>query len=341
MIELGKSTNTESTEDAENKRRRKKEKGLVVIALLADRKGNKEPVAGWRKRARGKRSVGARRIFETIEIEDEFAGLVEAICGEAGVKETAGAVSGRGAGGVAEDKEKLGDRGIFQDRLEVKCFSGENEFGSARDGLIVARADERGERDGFGRGVGNPFGGDAIGGVRRIQLESVESDDARRMGILDAQREPGFATDDVHVERADGEMRRNFVIVGFSAERLLLGVRARHEKVRRESTGRGVESDGFAFEMKYREMSGAACSEMDLVISGRPKRIVSRLEPFEAGEGEPAIGLQQVCNILRSPCCEVFLPGRVLPENRNGKKSAERRAEDSPCREVSNAHGRL
>ncbi len=139
-----------------------------MVPLLADGEGNGEPVSGWRKRARGEGSVGARRIFEAIEIQDEFAGFVETVGGEAGIEEPAGTVGGRGTGGVAEDEEKFGDGGIFEDGFEAECFPGESEFGGARNGLIVVGADQSGERDSFWRRVGNPFGGDAIGGVRRI-----------------------------------------------------------------------------------------------------------------------------------------------------------------------------
>jgi hypothetical protein len=319
----------------------KTENSSIVIPLLADRKGDGEPIAWWRKRARGEGRVGARRIFEAIEIEDQLARFVQAVGGKAGVEEAAGAISGRGAGGVAENEEKLGDDGIFQDGLEAESFSGKNEFGSAGNGLIVIGANERGERDRFWRGVRNPFGGDAIGGVRRIQLESVKSDDARGMRILNAQSEARFAEDDVHVERAGGEMRRNLVVVGFGAESLLLRGRSRHEQVRRESSGRRIQSDGFAFEMKNRKMSGVACGETDLIVRGGAERVVSGLEPFEAGEREPAIRLQQVCYILRSPCSEVFLPGGVLPENGNGKKSADRCDEDGSCKQVPDAHDEL
>ena len=86
-----------------------------------------------------------------IEIEDELAEFVEAIGGEAGVEEAAGAVGGRGAGGIAENEEKLGHRGIFKDRLETKRFSLQRKFGCSGNGLIVFGADQRGERDGFWR----------------------------------------------------------------------------------------------------------------------------------------------------------------------------------------------
>lgn len=89
-----------------------------------------------------------------IEIKDEFAGLVETVGGKSGVEEAAGAVSGRGAGGIAENKEKLGNGGIFEDGLQSKFFSQQSKFCCSRYGLFVLGAHESGERDGFGRRVG-------------------------------------------------------------------------------------------------------------------------------------------------------------------------------------------
>src|SRR5205814_602508 len=45
----------------------------VVVALLPDGKRDGKPVARWRERAGRVRSVGARRVFQAIEIEHEFA----------------------------------------------------------------------------------------------------------------------------------------------------------------------------------------------------------------------------------------------------------------------------
>ena len=195
---------------------------LIVIALLANGEGDGKTVARRRKRAGGVRRVSARRIFEAVEIEDEVSGFVESIGGKRSVEKTARAVGSRSAGGVAEDEEKFGDSGIFEDGFEAERFSVESKFGGSWYRLIVIGADESGKRDGFWRGIGNPLGGDAIRAVGRIQLESVKTDDAGRMRILDAQGEAGFAADDVHVESADREMRGDFVVVGFGAESLRL-----------------------------------------------------------------------------------------------------------------------
>ena len=60
-----------------------------MVALLAYRQWNWQAVARGRERAGGKGCVRTRRIFEAIEVEDQFTGFVEAIRWEAGVKKTA------------------------------------------------------------------------------------------------------------------------------------------------------------------------------------------------------------------------------------------------------------
>src|SRR5207247_7926345 len=64
--------------------------------------------------------LGARRIFQTVEIEHEFAGFIEAVGGKAGIEKPAGRVGGCGAGRVAKNEEKLCDRGILKNGLDRK-----------------------------------------------------------------------------------------------------------------------------------------------------------------------------------------------------------------------------
>ena len=282
-----------------------------MIAPLADGKRDWKPVARRRERAGRVGSVGARWIFKAIEIEHEFAGLVEAVGRKAGIEKTAGAVSGGGAGCVAKNEEKFCDRGIFEDGLKPKCFSRKSEFRGAGNGLIVAGADESGEGDGFTRGKGNPFGSDAIDGVRRVPMETVKAGDGGRMRILDAKSEARLPADHVDVESADGEMRGNFIVVRFGSQGLRFCGSPGDEEVRRESSQGRIQRDGFAFEVKDGEMRGSS-GKMDFVVVGRADGIVAALEPFKANERKPAIRLQEVRDVLRAPCGEVFLPGSLL-----------------------------
>ncbi len=188
---------------------RKADRRSVVIAPLADGKRDWKPVARRRERAGRVGSVGARWIFKAIEIEHEFAGLVEAVGRKAGIEKTAGAVSGGGAGCVAKNEEKFCDRGIFEDGLKPKCFSRKSEFRGAGNGLIVAGADESG----------------------------------------DAKSEARLAADHVDVESADGEMRGNFIVVRFGSQGLRFCGSPGDEEVRRESSQGRIQRDGFAFEV--------------------------------------------------------------------------------------------
>src|SRR5260370_1424478 len=95
-----KSFNTEGTKATEFTEKRFRGRGagtLLMVALLADGERNGKAVLFWRKRAGGERGVGAGGIFEAIEIEEEFSGMVEPVIGEAGVEEAAG---GGGLGGL-------------------------------------------------------------------------------------------------------------------------------------------------------------------------------------------------------------------------------------------------
>src|SRR6266478_3955638 len=195
----------------------------------------------------------------------------------------------------------VGARWIFKE-IEIK-----HEFA----GLIVAGADESGEGDGFTRGKGNPFGGDAIDGVRRVPMETVKAGDGGRMRILDAKSEARLPADHVDVESADGEMRGNFIVVRFGSQGLRFCGSPGDEEVRRESSQGRIQRDGFAFEVKDGEMCGSS-GKMDFVVVGRADGIVATLEPFKANERKPAIRLQEVRDVLRAPCGEVFLPGSLL-----------------------------
>ena len=93
--------------------------------------------------------------------------------------------------------------------------------------------------------------------------------------------------------------------------------------------------------MKNREMRGAAGGEMDFVVSGGAERIVSGLEPFEASEREPAIGLQKIRDVLLAPGGQFFLPGRVLREGGDGKKRPECCEQQNSWKAISESHGEL
>lgn len=81
--------------------------------------------------------------------------------------------------------------------------------------------------------------------------------------------------------------------------------------------------------MKNGEMGGAA-GEMDFVVRGGSGRIVARLQPFQAREREPAIGLQEIRGVRGTPSREVLLPGGVLREQCAGKDKTSKERNSGP-----------
>lgn len=311
-----------------------------MIALLADRKRDGKPVSGRRERACRIGCVSARWIFQAIEIEREFARSIEAVGGKAGVEKTAGAVGGRGAGRVAKNEKKLCGGGIFQNGLQTKCFSREAEFRDAGNGLIVAGADESGERDGFVRRIRNPSGDDPKSGIGLEPLESVKAGDGGGMGILDAKSEARLAPDYVHVESADGEMAGNFIFVRFGSQSLRFGGSAGDEEAGRESSCGRIQRDGFAFQVKDGETGGSR-SEMDFVVGRVADGIVPRLEPFEADEREPAVGLKEFRFVLLAPARRLFFPGSLLRDCRRGQQSEQKSDESQAGQTIPEAHEKV
>src|SRR5260370_31377641 len=160
-----------------------------MVALLAYGAGNGKAVLFWRKGAGGERGVGAGGIFEAIEIEEEFSGVVEPVIGEAGVEEAAGGVGLGGAGGVAQNEEKLFVAGIFENGVEAIGFSVEGKFGGAGNLRGIAGADHRADGEGFLRRVGNPMRLDTVMRAGRIPLQGMKTGEGGGLCVLDAPGE--------------------------------------------------------------------------------------------------------------------------------------------------------
>jgi hypothetical protein len=310
-----------------------------MITLLADGEGNWQTIAWRRKRAGGVRCVGAGRVFEMVEIENELARCVESVGGEAGVEKAASAVGGGRAGRVSKDEEQFCDRGIFEDWFELEGSTGKGEFCGARDRLRVAGANERRQGDGFLRRVGNPLGGDVIGGVRCVPLEAMEADQCRRLGVLDAQSEAFAPMNDVDVERADGHARIVFVAVGIGVQLPRFCPLAIDQKPLREAARWRVEGHGRAPEVQGAEMFGAACGEMNLVVGSGAEGVVAGIEPLEPGKSKPPVRLQQVAGMPRAPRGEVVLPGSVLRQAGDREKRGEKCQRDDARDDGTGAHG--
>src|SRR5260370_3974391 len=220
-----KSFNTEGTKGTEFTEKRFRGRGagtLLMVALLADGERNGKGVLCWRKGAGGERGVGAGGIFEAIEIEDQCAGVVEPVIGEGGVEEAAGGVGLGGAGGVAQNEEKLFDGGIFENGVEAIGFSVERKFGGAGNLRGIAGADQRGDGEGFLRRVGDPTRLNAIVCVWRRPPEAVKAGEGGGLCVFNAQGEALAALDDVEIQRADGHARILFVLISIDMQRFRL-----------------------------------------------------------------------------------------------------------------------
>ena len=102
-----------------------------MIALFSRRNGDFEAILLRWKRAGGERGVDAGWVLGAVEIEDDCAGLIEAVAGKRGIEESAGLV-GRGfAGGVTEDEKEVFGGWVFDDWFEAEGLAVEGEFGRA------------------------------------------------------------------------------------------------------------------------------------------------------------------------------------------------------------------
>src|SRR5579859_19023 len=116
----------------------------------------------------------------------------------------------------------------------------------------------------------------------------------------------------VQIQRSDGQPRIVFVVIGVRGQRLGLGRFAVNQKAWREAPGRGAHRDRFALQVEHAQVRRAASRKTDLIVFGRPKRIIPRVQPFQPGQREPAIGLLQLRGMLRSPGSNFLLPLRGL-----------------------------
>src|SRR5215510_8036756 len=114
-----------------------------MVTLFADRQRYREPVSRGRKRAGGIRGVGAGRIFEMIEVENQFAFTVHAMIWQRSIEKPASGIGCFCARRILQNKKQLGALRVFEDRFEAISFSLQRELGVAWHGLIVARSHQR------------------------------------------------------------------------------------------------------------------------------------------------------------------------------------------------------
>src|SRR5260370_3382107 len=313
-----KSFNTEGTKATEFTEKRFRGRGagtLLMVALLADGERNGKAVLFWRKRAGGERGVGAGEMFAGIEIEEEFSGVVEPVIGEAGVEEAGGGVGLGGAGGVAQNEEKLFDGGIFENGVEAIGFSVEGKFGGAGNLRGIAGADQRGDGEGFLRRVGNPMRLDTVMRAGRIPLQAMKTGEGGGLCVLDAQGEALAALDDVEIQRADGHARIIFVAVGIDVQGLRLRRLAIDEKPLREAARGRVQRHFVAVEVEHAEVGGSAGGHVNFVVGGGPQGVIAEVEPLQTCPGEPTLRFLELGGGMLAPSGDFALPPRALRQS--------------------------
>src|SRR5271169_920550 len=90
----------------------------IVIPLLPGRYRDAEPILRRSQRTRRIGGECAGRVYQSIEIEPEFAGLRHAMVWQFGIQKASGTVRRRLAGSVPQNKEKIGRLGIFEHGLQ-------------------------------------------------------------------------------------------------------------------------------------------------------------------------------------------------------------------------------
>src|SRR5229473_1965509 len=310
-----KSFNTEGTKATEFTEKRFRGRGagtLLMVALLADGERNGKAVLFWRKGASGERGVGAGWIFEAIEIEEEFSGVVEPVIREAGVEEAASAVGLGGAGGVAQDKEEFFDGGIFENGVKAIGFCVERKFGGAGNLRGVASADQRGNGEGFLRRVGNPTRLNAVMRAGRIPLQTMKTGEGGGLCVLDAQGEALAALDDVEIQRTAGHPRIIFVAVGIDVQGLRLRRIAIDEKPLREAARWRIQRHFVAVEMEHAKTGWSAGGHVNLVVGGGTEGVIAGIQPLKTCQSEPTVRFLELGGVLLAPSSDFALPRGAL-----------------------------
>jgi hypothetical protein len=258
---------------------------VLAVTLFACGDGNGQAILVWRQRAGGVGGVAAGRVVGVVEVDDEGAGLVDAVGGEGGGEEAARAVGGGAAGGVAEVEEE----GVtFEEGIEADGLTVEGELGVAGGWLVGGLAENVEDMDGLGWSVGDLLSRDAECGVGGVPVEAVEADAGGSVGVLDPEVEAVAAVNDGDEDVASGDLGGVGRVVGVE-----------------EAAGGGlaVEEDGGVGALGGSEVLDAAIvlaedaemgwgvEELELVVRGRAYRGVAVGEPLQRDEGEPAVGL--------------------------------------------------
>src|ERR1700677_5034082 len=102
--------------------------GLVVVPLLSGRNVDLQAVLLWRQRAGRIGSIGTGRDFQSIEVQPQLPGLVQALIRKCCVQESRSSVRRSLAGRISQDEEKLCILRRLEYRLQSQCLTIEYKF---------------------------------------------------------------------------------------------------------------------------------------------------------------------------------------------------------------------
>lgn len=174
------------------------------VAFFAGFDGDGKAVVFRGQRAGGEGGVGAGRVLDAVEVEDQIARFVEAVIGKRRIENASADVSGGFEGQVAEDEEQSFAGRVFQNRLECEFPVAEGEGGDAGRGKVDGGAEDGGDSQGLRGREGGPGGLNAEIGVGGEPVEAVEGSAGGRVGVLDAQHEAATAVEHGQGEAAEG-----------------------------------------------------------------------------------------------------------------------------------------
>src|SRR6266702_3519571 len=167
---------------------RRLRRASMRVTLLAGVERNGQAVLLGRHGAGGIGRVGAGRIVELVEVEDECAGLGETVAGQAGGEKARRLVGGGLTGGVAQDEKQLVVFAALDDGFETHGFAVEGELGDAGSGQVESCSDDGGNLFDVQRSEGNPSRRYVIARVGRVPVEPMKAGAGGRVGVFGAQR---------------------------------------------------------------------------------------------------------------------------------------------------------
>ena len=276
---------------------------MLRVRLLPGFDAKGKAVLRRGKRTRGIRREGARRVVRPVEVDHHAVvaggGFVHLQIAPAAVRLVPVRLVGEDEKvfrlvAVADDVEAVGDAVFLEDER-------------AGRGLVEDAARHVGDGDGPRRVVRLEAPRHAPREVGRERLDAVEAGARGALTVLDADAEPVATPDDVPRERAvreDGRLRSG---VGGEGEFRHGRAVVKHLHARRDADahgGVGHEEDA--------EVRGGFLGEDDVVRGVASEGVFALVEPVEAHEREPAVGLREVVEAGLTEGGEVRAEGRLL-----------------------------